>query len=102
MKIEDDIDKEDDIDDGVDHQEGDILRSLVLEGHVVGHHDGRVEGQTEDDPVPQGLEGAVVQQDVRRRFGRLLAVLRQHIRIQAHHLHTRFQQNKKKRRRDHY
>ncbi len=86
VEIENDVDEEDDVDDRVDDQQTDVLRRLVLEGHVVGHHDGRVEGEAEDDPVPQGLKGAVVQQDVRRRFGGLLAVLRQDVRIQAHHL----------------
>lgn len=86
VEVEDDVDEEDDVDDGIDDEQTHVLRRLVLEGHVVGHHDGGVEGETEDDPVPQGLEGAVVQQDVRRCFGRLLTVLRQHIRIQAHHL----------------
>ena len=86
VKVEDNVDEEDDVDDRVDDQQTDVLGRLVLEGHVVGHHDGRVEGEAEDDPVPQGLEGAVMQQDVRRRFRRLLTVLRQDVRIQAHHL----------------
>ena len=46
-----------------------------LEGDVVRNHNGRVEGEDEDDPVPCGLEGAVVEDDVGRRLGRLLLVL---------------------------
>ena len=86
VKIEDDVDEEDDVDDGVGDEEADVFGRLILEGHVEGHHDGRVEGQEEDDVVPERLEGAVMQQDVRRRLGRLLAVLRHHIGVQAHHL----------------
>ena len=52
VKIEYDVDKEDDVDDRVDDQQTDVLRRLVLEGHVVGHHNGRVEGEAKDDPVP--------------------------------------------------
>ena len=86
VEIEDDVDEEDDVDDRIDHQEADILGRLVLEGHVEGHHNGRVEGEEQDDVVPEGLEGAVMQQYVRRRLGRLLAVLRHHVSVQAHHL----------------
>ena len=73
----------------IDDEQTDVLWRLVLKGHVVRHHNCRVEGEAEDDPIPQGLEGAVVQQDVRRRLGRLLPVLRQHVSVQAHHLHHR-------------
>ncbi len=86
VEVEDDVDEEDDVDDGVDHQEGDVLRRLVLERHVVGDHDGRVEGEDQDDPVPDGLESAVVQQDVRGRLGGLLAILGHDVRAQAHQL----------------
>lgn len=86
VKIEYDVDKEDDVDDRIDHQQTNVFRRLILKGNVVGHHDGRVEGEAQDDPVPQGLKGAVMQQDVRRRFRCLLAVLRKNVRIQAHHL----------------
>ncbi len=56
VEVEHDVDEEDDVDDGVDDEEGHVLRRLVLERHVVGHHDGRVERQDQDDPVPDGLE----------------------------------------------
>ena len=86
VEVEHDVDEEDDVNDGVHHQEADILGRLVLEGDVEGHHDGRVEGETQNGPVPDGFEGTVVKQDVRRRLGRLLAVLGQHVRVQRHHL----------------
>ena len=35
-------------------------------------HDGSVEGEAEDDPVPDCLEGAVVEEDVRGGGRRLL------------------------------
>ena len=66
-----------------------VLRILYLEGHVVGYHDGSVEGEEEDDPVPGGFEGGVVEDDVWRRLGGLLTVLREDVRVQIHHLkHT--------------
>jgi len=60
VKVEDDVDEENDVDDGVDDEERHVFRRLVLEGDVVGDHDGRVEGQTQYDPVPDGFEGTVV------------------------------------------
>lgn len=46
VKVEDNVDEEYDVDDAVDDQQGDVLAGLVFEGDVVGHHDGRVKGQT--------------------------------------------------------
>ncbi|XP_038212885.1 potassium voltage-gated channel protein eag-like [Zerene cesonia] len=60
VEVEHDVDKEDDVDDRVDDEQRHVLARLVLEGHVVRHHDGRVEGQAQDDPVPDGFESAVV------------------------------------------
>ena len=40
-----------------------------LESSVVGHHDGGVEGEDEDNPVPDRLKQAVVEDDVGRRLG---------------------------------
>jgi len=60
VEVEHDVDEEYDVDDGVDHQQGHVLAGLVLERHVVRHHDGRVERQAQDHPVPYGLERAVV------------------------------------------
>jgi len=78
VEVEDDVDEEDDVHDAVHHQPGDVVL-LGLEGHVVGHHDGGVEGEDEDHPVPRGLEEAVVQDDVRRRLRGFLLVLRQDV-----------------------
>lgn len=86
VEVEDNVDEEDDVNYGVDHQQRDVLGGLVLEGYVVRDHDGRVEGETQDDPVPDGLEGAVVEEDVGRRLRCLLAVLRHHVGAQTHHL----------------
>ena len=86
VEVEDDIDEEDDIDDAVDYEERDGVEGLVTEGDVEGNHDGRVEGEDEDHPVPRRLEGRVVQDDVGRRLGRLLAVLRQDLAVEVHHL----------------
>lgn len=89
MEIEHDVYEEDDVDDGVNHQQGDVLGGLVLEGNVVRHHDGGVEGEAQDDPVPDGLEGAVMEEDVWRGFGGFLPVLGHDVRIEAHHLSIR-------------
>ena len=57
-----------------------------LECGIIGHHDGCVEGENQDDPVPDGLEETVVEDDVRRCLGSLESVLGQHVRAQVHHL----------------
>ena len=44
VKIEHDVNEEDYIDDAVDDEYGDVVHGLALEGSVVGHHDGSVEG----------------------------------------------------------
>ena len=85
MEVEHDVHQEDDVHNAVHHQPRDVVL-LGLEGHVVGHHDGGVEGEDEDDPVPGGLEQAVVQDDVGRGLGRLLLVLRQDFRSQLKNL----------------
>ncbi len=48
------------------------LFCLVLNETLYGDHDGGVESENEDDPVPCGLKGTVVQDDVRRGLGCLL------------------------------
>ena len=52
---------------------------LGPKGNVVGHHDGGVEGEDEDDPVPGRLEGTVVENDVWRGLRGLLFVLRENV-----------------------
>ncbi len=86
VKVEDNVNEEDDVDDAVDDEQRHVVHRFALEGDVVWHHDGRVESEHEDDPVPRRLEGRVVQDDVRRRLGSLLPVLRQDVRVQVHHL----------------
>ena len=89
VEVQHDIYKENHVHNRVHHEQADVLGRLVLERDVVRHHDGGVEGETEDHPVPDGFEGTVVEEDVRRRLGRLLAVLRQHVRAERHHLQDR-------------
>ena len=86
VKVQHDVDEEDDVDDGVDDEQRHVLRRLVLERDVVRHHDGRVEGQAEDDPVPDGFEGTVVKQNVRGSLWGLLSILRQNIGTKTHQL----------------
>lgn len=78
MEVEHNVNQEDDVHDAVQRQPNQVVL-LRLKGDVVGHHDGGVEGEDEDDPVPGGLEGAVVEDDVGRRLGGLLLVLREDV-----------------------
>jgi len=52
------------------------IGSTCLEGGVVRDHDGSVEREDEYQPVPVRLESGVVEDDVRRRLGNLLPVVR--------------------------
>lgn len=88
MKVEDDVDEKDEVDHAVEYKERHIV-IFYLEGGVVRNHDGGVEGEDQDDPVPHGLEEAVVQNDVRGSFGGFQSVLGKHIRVYVHHLVTR-------------
>lgn len=86
VEIENDIYEEDDVDDGIDNEERDVLGRLVLEGHIIRHHDGGIKGEAKNDPVPDRFESAVVEEDVRRRLRGFLPVLREDVCAQAHHL----------------
>ena len=70
----------------INNEQHSILGRLVPEGNIVGNHDGRIEGQYEYYPIPNGLESTIVQQNVWRRLGRLLSVLRQNLWIECHKL----------------
>ena len=61
VEIDEDVDEEDDVDDGIDDKDGRrVAVRLVVERHVVRHHDGRVERQQQYQPVPLRLEYRVV------------------------------------------
>ncbi len=79
MEVEHNVHQENHIHNAVYHQPGDVVL-LGLEGHVVGDHNGCVEGEDENHPVPGSFEGAVVQDDMRRCFWSLLFVLREDVR----------------------
>ena len=64
LEVEDDVDEEDDVDDRVDDEQRHVVHGLVAEGAVEGDHDGGVEGECEDEPVPAGFVRRVVQDDV--------------------------------------
>ncbi len=81
MKVQHNINKEDDIHHAVQYQPHQIVL-FGLKGHIVGYQDGRVEGENKDDPVPSGLKGAVVQYNVRRSFRSLLLILGEDVRAQ--------------------
>ena len=76
VTVEEDVDEEDDIDDAVCGQLRDVVDRLAVERRVVGHHDGRVVGENEDQPVPDAAELRVVQHNVLRSDGRRRPVLR--------------------------
>ena len=90
MEVEYDIDEENDVDDAIDDQQRHGVLRLVAEGDVEGDHDGRVEGEDQDHPVPRRLEGRVVQDDVYWRLRGFLPVLRQDVSQQIHHLRNRY------------
>ena len=75
----------------VHNQKRKLVHSLDFKSRIVGNHDGGVERECKDNPVPDGFEEAVVEDDVGRGFGRLQAVLRQHVRVQVHHLKRKFE-----------
>ena len=97
-EVDEDVDDEHDVHDEVD--DGEWLRvaafhrrpGLVLlllgqqEGGGVGREDGRVDDEQEDDPVPHGLEGRVVQQRAAVDTLRLQLVLWNDVRPQRQHL----------------
>jgi len=66
VTVEEDVDKEDDVDDAVDGKLTDVVDGLSLERRVVRHHDSRVVGQHQDQPVPRAPEPRVVKHDVLR------------------------------------
>ena len=76
MTVEEDVDKEDDVDDAVGSQLGDIVDRLALECGIVWDHDGRVVGKHEDQPVPRTAELGIVQYYVFRSDRNGRAVLR--------------------------
>ena len=56
VEVEDDVDEEGQVDDGVDDQKRDVVVvEAPVEGQVERNHDDGVEGQAEDQPVPDNL-----------------------------------------------
>lgn len=88
MKVQHNVHQKDHIHNAVHNQPGDVVL-LGFERDVVGDHDGGVESENEDDPVPGGLKGTVVQDDVRGGLGGLLFVLRKDIWAQLENLQER-------------
>jgi len=75
--VEQNVDEEDDVDDAVGGQLTDVVDRLAVERGVVRHHDGRVVGQYEDQPVPGTAKPRVVQHDVLWSDWRRGLILRQ-------------------------
>jgi len=89
VEVDEYVDEKHDVDDRVDYEDRRRVERLAVERDVVRHHDGRVERQQQYQPVPLGLEHRVVQDDVLRRLGRLLSVVRQRLRgIETHQLYN--------------
>ena len=56
MEIEDDVNEENDVDDGVHNNQADVLVGEgPIDSQVEGNHDHRVEGQAQYHPVPDNL-----------------------------------------------
>lgn len=85
VEVEDDVYQEDDIHYAVQHQPNNVIL-LGLERNIVGHHDCSVKSEDEDDPVPGGLEGAVVKDDMRRRLWGFLLILWENIGVELQNL----------------
>ena len=52
MEVEDNVEEKNYVDHDVDHQERNVSDGFGAECGVEGHHDGGVEGEHEDEPVP--------------------------------------------------
>ena len=87
VEVEDDVHQEDYINHAIQHQPNNVVL-LGFEGNIVGHHYGCVKGKDKDDPVPGGLEGAVVKNYVGRRLGSFLLVLWEDVRVELQNLET--------------
>lgn len=98
-EVDEDVDDEHDVHDEVDHVERVtrvatnapllLLGVVEQEGGAVRGEDGRVNDQQQDEPVPHGLERAVVQDGELVDALRLKLVLRKHVRTQRQHLRKR-------------
>lgn len=94
-EVDEDVNDEHDVDEQVDDDDGvvrvvpprvGVARLVEKEGRDVGREDGRVDDEDEDDPVPQGLEGRVVQDGPLVDPRGLQLVLRHHLGAQGEHL----------------
>ena len=65
-----------------------LLHLVEQEGGGVGREDGGVDDQQQDEPVPHGLEGTVVQHGPFVDPGGLQLILWQHVCPQRQHLQT--------------
>lgn len=98
-EVNEDVDDEHDVHHEVNHAErvtrvATLVPLLLLgvveqEGSTVRSEDGRVNDQQQDEPVPHGLERAVVQDGELVDALRLQLVLRKHIGTQRQHLRKR-------------
>lgn len=70
VEIEDNVDKEDDVNDTVDDEKRNLVHGFVFKGGVIGDRHSCVKSQKQDDPVPNGFEQAVMKNDMRWRFWR--------------------------------
>jgi len=52
------------------------LQAVYLKGGVVRDHDSSIESENEYQPIPVSLEAGIVKNDVRRRLGHFLSVVR--------------------------
>jgi len=81
VAVEEDVDKEDNVDDAVCDELRDVVDGLAVERRVVRHHDRRVVGQHEDEPVPRAPEPRVMKNNVLRSSGRRRAILQRYCRL---------------------
>lgn len=60
MEVEDNVNEEDNVNDGIDNKEKHILASFILKGDVIRHHNCRIKSETKNYPVPDCFKGAIM------------------------------------------
>ena len=76
MEIQNDVEKEDNVDDRVDNEQWHVVHGLWFEGDIVWHEYWSVESEKKDEAVPEAFECTVVENYVWWCLWRFLAILR--------------------------
>jgi hypothetical protein len=71
VKVQNNINEKHDIHNAVNDQKRDLIHGLVFERGVIRDCDGGVKGQNQNEPIPDGLEETVMENDMWWSFWRL-------------------------------